>query len=385
MKGMIEMSTPKLFTPGPVNVSDDVRQALLHYDICHRTREFEEMFIDSQTKINKLFTVDDSYYSVIISGSGTAANEAVLSSVMKDGEVVLLIKNGIFGEKLEEILNQYRIPKEIASFEWAIYPDLGQIESILQGNPKIALVAMVFHETSTGMINPVREVGELCVRYGKKYFVDSVSAGGGEYVNMMQNHIDFTTSVGGKCVGAFPGSAFICAKEAYLKELTATQCKSTYLNLYKHYQFAVTKHQTPNTPNVTLFWALNKAITNILNEGLDFRIYRYQSCAAILREGAQKLGLRLLLDEHMSNTVTSLFLPEGRNIFQFLADLEALGFLVYIGKGKYADMGMFQVANMGEIYEKDCRLFLKALEDVIEKSYCERRLDNSDRIINIGN
>jgi 2-aminoethylphosphonate-pyruvate transaminase len=172
---MDKMNPPKLFTPGPVNVRNDVRQALLHYDICHRSREFEELFVDSQAKINELLNADDSYYSVIISGSGTAANEAVLSSVLKEGEAVLLIKNGIFGEKLEEILNQYRIPKEIASFEWAGYPDLGQIEAILQRNPRIALVAMVFHETSTGMINPVHEVGDLCLRYGKKYFVDSVS------------------------------------------------------------------------------------------------------------------------------------------------------------------------------------------------------------------
>jgi 2-aminoethylphosphonate-pyruvate transaminase len=361
------MNVPRLFTPGPVNVSDDVRQALLHYDICHRTREFEEMFIDTQMKINKLFNADDSYYSVIISGSGTAANEAVLSSVIKEGEAVLLIKNGVFGEKLEEIINQNHIPIEIAAFEWATYPDLVLIENILQRNPKIALVAMVFHETSTGMINPVHEVGELCLRYGKKYFVDSVSAAGGEHIDVLQNHIDFTTSVGGKCVGAFPGSAYICAKESYLKELTASQCKNTFLNLYKHYQFAVTKHQTPNTPNVTLFWALNKAITNILGEGLDGRICRYQSCAAIIRAGTQKLGLSLLLDGHMSNTVTSVFLPKGKDITQFMKDLEALGYLVYLGKGKYADKGMFQIANMGEIYEKDCLIFLRALESVIFK------------------
>jgi 2-aminoethylphosphonate-pyruvate transaminase len=360
------MNAPKLFTPGPVNVSNDVRQSLLHYDICHRTRDFEEMFVDLQSKINKLFKADDSYYSVIVSGSGTAANEAVFSSVIKPGEVVLLIKNGVFGEKLEEILDQYHIPKEIASFEWATYPDLGKIEQILQGNPKIAIVAMVFHETSTGMINPVGEVGKLCARYGKKYFVDSVSAAGGEHVDVMQNHIDFTTSVGGKCVGAFPGSAYICAKEMYLKELNAAQCKNVFLNLYKHYQFAVTKHQTPNTPNVTLFWALNKAITNILDEGLDARIRRYQDCAGIIREGTKNLGLRLLLDAHMSNTVTSVFLPEGNNITHFMNNLEKRGYLVYIGKEKFAKMGMFQIANMGEIDEQDCRNLLSEIADLLD-------------------
>ena len=226
---------------------------------------------------------------------------------------------------------------------------------------------MVFHETSTGMINPVQEVGDLCVKYGKKYFVDSVSAAGGENVDVIHNHIDFTTSVGGKCVGAFPGSAFICAKEKYLKELTNLQCKNIYLNLFKHYQFAVNKHQTPNTPNVTLFWALNKAITNILSEGLDSRIARYQSCSTIIREGVKKLGLHLLLDAHMSNTVTSVFLSEGKNIINFLADMESLGYVLYIGKDNYGEMGMFQIANMGEIYENDCRTFLNAVDGVISK------------------
>ncbi|PWB55983.1 MAG: alanine--glyoxylate aminotransferase family protein [Anaerolineales bacterium] len=360
------MNAPKLFTPGPVNVSEDVRQALLHYDICHRTRAFEEMFIDSQEKINQILNADATYYSIIISGSGTAANETILSSVLKEGQGVLLIKNGTFGEKLEEIIDQYRIPKEIASSEWATSPDLNLIESILKRNPTIALVAMVFHETSTGMINPVHQVGELCVKYGKKYFVDAVSAAGGEHVDMLKNHIDFTTSVGGKCIGAFPGSAFICAREAYLKQITASQCKNVYLNLYKHYQFALVKHQTPNTPNVTLFWALNKAITNILQEGLESRISRYRNCAQIIRNGVRNAGLSLLLDKEMSNTVTSVFLPEGRNIYQFIGDLEERGFFVYLGKGKYADLGMFQIANMGEIYESDCHAFLQVLEEVLK-------------------
>ena len=359
------MRTPKLFSPGPVMVKDNVRKALLHHDICHRSLEFEEMFADTQAKINKLFNADDSYYSLIISGSGTSANEAIISSVLKNGEAVLLIKNGEFGNRLEEIINKYDIPKIIISFDWASYPDVAQVEKVLIENPDLGLVAMVFHETSTGMINPVREVGELCVKYEKKYFVDTVSAAGGEYVDVVQNHIDFATSVGGKCVGAFPGSAFICAKESLLKKIADAQCKNIYLNLYKHYQFAVNKRQTPNTPNLTLFWALNQAIANILDEGLDSRVNRYQSCAAILREGIRKLGLKLLLDDHMSNTVTSFFLPEGKDIQQFAADIEDAGYILYLGKGKYTDMGMFQVANMGEIYENDCHIFLNVLEKVL--------------------
>src|SRR5512139_4108680 len=101
------MVKPKLFNPGPVMVSEEVRNSLLHYDICHRGPEFERMFADTRAKINRLFNADDSYSSVIVSGSGTAANECVLSSVLKAGEAVLLVKNGAFSERLEEIIDKY--------------------------------------------------------------------------------------------------------------------------------------------------------------------------------------------------------------------------------------------------------------------------------------
>ena len=88
------MSAPKLFSPGPVMVKSNVRSALLHYDICHRSPEFEGMFTDTQEKIERLFGADDTYYSLIVSGSGTSANETVLSSLFQKDETVLLIRNG---------------------------------------------------------------------------------------------------------------------------------------------------------------------------------------------------------------------------------------------------------------------------------------------------
>lgn len=359
------LEKPKLFSPGPVMVRADVRDALLHHDICHRGNEFEKLFIDIQENIKKLFNADDSYYSLVISGSGTAANEAVLSSALGDGDTVLLIKNGMFGDRLEEIIDKYKISKIVAPFDWATYPDINKVESLLRDNPEIKIVAMVFHETSTGMINPVREVGKLCEKYEKKYSIDAISAAGGEFVDVIDNHIDFVTSVGNKCVGAFPGSSFICAKESLLTKIDKDQCKNVYLSLFAHYKFAKTKHQTPNTPNVTLFWALNQALININNEGLDKRIEHYQSCAKIIRDGVKRIGLRQLIDDHLSNTVTSVFLPEGYDINNFLRAMEDRGFVLYIGKGEFSKMGMFQIANMGEINKQDCQSLLAEMEKEI--------------------
>lgn len=363
------MSMTKLFSPGPVMVKDNVRRSLLHYDICHRSPEFEEMFVDTQAKILKLFNADDSYYSVIVSGSGTSANETVLSSIFKPGEKVMLIRNGVFGERLLEIITKYNIPLVDLSFPWATVPDLAVIEKAMAENPDVKVVAMVFHETSTSMINPVPAVGELCKKYGKLLSVDCVSAAGGQNIDVVKNNIAICTSVGGKCVGAYPGSAYVCARKDLLDTITADQCKNVYLSLYKHYHTALDTHQTPNTPNVNLFWPLNVALTNILeDETLEGRIARYQRCAKIIRDGVKALGCRLLLEEDLAaNTVTSVFLPGGIDAQAFIDEMIKRGYTFYIGKGDYGKQGMIQIANMGEIYEQDCYNMLEVFEVVLNK------------------
>ena len=360
------MSKPMLFSPGPIMVKDNVREAMMHYDICHRGAEFEALFSDTVKKINELFKADDSYQSVIISGSGTSSNETVLSSIFSEGEELLLIRNGVFGERLQEIIEKYQIPYVDASFEWGDYPDTAKIEELIKANPKVKVVAMVFHETSTGMINPVKEVGQLCEKYGKWSFVDCVSAAAGEDIDISDFNITFATSVGGKCLGAFPGSAYVCGKKEALETLTPEMGKNVYLNLARHYASAVKSSQTPNTPNVNLFWALNQALTNILEEGVEHQVARYKACADILRKGMREMGLELLLTDHMASTVTSVFLPEGKNLDKFLVDMEEKGYVVYSGKGKYVEKGMFQVANMGEIYPQDCEKFLNVLAECIK-------------------
>lgn len=359
------MSAPKLFSPGPVMVKENVRQALTHYDICHRGKEFEELFADTTAKINKLFKADDTYRSMIISGSGTSSNETVLSSIFNEGEKVMIIRNGEFGGRLLEIIEKYQIPLVDCEFEWAEYPDVEKIEKIMAADDDIKVVAMVFHETSTGMINPVKEVGKVAAKYGKWFFVDCVSAAAGELIDVVDMNITFATSVGGKCLGAYPGSAYVCGKIDALETLTPEMGKNVYLNLAKHYIKAKTDNQTPNTPNVNLFWALRTALDNALADGgVEARVARYKECAGILRKGMKDMGLKFLIedDAKMASTVTSVFLPEGKDLKQFLADMEAKGYVVYSGKGKFEAMGMFQVANMGEIYPADCEEFLEVLK-----------------------
>lgn len=354
----------KLFSPGPVMVEEPVRQALLHHDICHRSPEFETVYAAIRGKIVRLFEGDDTYTSVVVSASGTAANETCLSSIFRDGDEALLIDNGEFGHRLFEILSKYMVPTTHLQYEWATDPNLDEIDKALAENERIKWVCMVFHETSTAMINPVHEVGEIVKKYGRRYYVDCVSAAGGQHIDVIKNNIDLCSSVGGKCLGCYPGSAYVCGKIEIMEDLTPEMGKNVYLNLAKHYQKAKECNQTPNTPNVQLFWALDTALDWTLDrETLDGRIARYQECAKILRDGMRDMGLELLLpDEKMSNTVTSVFLPAGKKVADFINELEEDGYTVYAGKGKFLDRNMFQVANMGAIYPDDCREFLETLK-----------------------
>ncbi|MDY2959567.1 MAG: aminotransferase class V-fold PLP-dependent enzyme [Hornefia sp.] len=357
------MKQHMLFSPGPVNTAPNVREALMHYDICHRSREFEVLYKGLCEKTLKIFNADESYRSVVISGSGTSANESVLSSVFDEGDRALLIRNGEFGDRLKQILNQYGIEFVDCSFEWGTAVDPEKVEKAVKENPDVKLIAMVYHETSSGIINPISEIGHIAGAYNKEYFVDCVSAAGGQHVNVVENHVTYATTVGGKCLGAYPGSAIVCFKEDKVKGLNSNMGRNVYLNLFRHYEKAIRYNQTPNTPNVNIFWALDKALDNILEEGLEHLIRRYKECADIIRNGLRELGLSLLLPEElMANTVTSVFLPEDKNLEDFIINMESDGFTVYPGKEKFYEMNIFQIANMGEIYPENCRDFLKVLE-----------------------
>ena len=150
-----------LFTPGPVNVAKNVRTAICKEDICHREFEFECLLQSVEDKLLKLFEIKNiaDYRAVVITGSGTAANESILSSVVGDKNI-LIISNGEFGERLFNLSKVHNRNTFLLEFAWGGGFDLGKIEDYLKKH-KIDIVAMVHHETSSGMLNPLEKVGAL--------------------------------------------------------------------------------------------------------------------------------------------------------------------------------------------------------------------------------
>lgn len=352
-----------LLTPGPVMTSRRLKSVLAHPDMPHRQPAFEQIVRRVRGNLLTLFRADAGYVAVVVSGSGTAANEAALSSIVRPGEEVLLVKNGEFGNRLEEILACYGFELQTIDLPWGTLPSPQAVGEALAANPRLAWVCMVYHETSTGMINPVRAVGEVVRSHARKLFIDCVSAVGGQDIDVLRERIDVCTGVPNKALAGTTGCSFVVARRDCVPAIGPDMPRrNVYLSLQKHIEWAEKTNQTPNTPAVTMFVALDAALEELMEEGLEARIRRYQESAAILRAGVRALGLRVLLpDAQASNTVTSVFLPAGVLLKDFITELDRRGYVVYAGKGPFYEQNMFQIANMGWIRPADCRAFLKVL------------------------
>lgn len=364
-----------LFCPGPVIVSERVRRTLTHPNVCHRVPSFERVIQNIQNNLLKVYKANEEYIVLLITGSGTAANETVISSYFVPGEEALLVNNGEFGCRLEEILDIHGVKTTVLDYEWGARAEASDVEDQLTRNPRIKAILMVFHETSTGVVNPVREVGEVAHRFGKTFIVDAISALAGEDLDVVRDHVDFCTCSANKCLSSLPGVGIICARVSKIEETKNNKPRVAYLNLHKLHETSTRYHQTTNTPSVTMFYALNAAVEELLDEGLENRINRHKQCARIIREGVKQMGLKILVDETISSsTVTSVLLPKEINLEAFIQRLDDRGYTVYPGKRQLREKNMFQIANMGQIYEDMCPGFLKAMAETFEELSPQKRL-----------
>lgn len=354
-----------LFTPGPVNVAETLRCAISKEDICHREPDFDVLLASIEQKLLSLFQIRnrDHYRAVVITGSGTAANEAILSSVVGDG-AILILSNGEFGERLQKTSRIHNKKTHQLAQAWGKPFDLPQIEAYL-ANHNIDVVAMVHHETCSGMLNPLAEIGAMAKAHGAIFVVDGVSSVGAEVVDMEGCNIAFCSSSSSKAIGSYPGLSFVVGRKKHFEKLKHHDAKTTYLNLATFYDFLMRRSQTPNTPAVPLFFALEQALTNILLEGATKRFARIRARAERLRFGLRKLNLEFEIDEaDMCSILTTVRVPPSVSVRDLRHRLREKSIIIYEGKGCFAGK-VFQVGNIGELSDHDIRYFLTSFRDVL--------------------
>ena len=352
-----------LLNPGPVNLSERVRQALLKPDLCHREIEFTNLQAGIRRKLLDIYNLsEEEWTAVLLTGSGTSAMEAMLISMVPENGRVLIIENGVYGERLRGIADIYNIAYQSLHYDWGQEIRAGDVEASLSG--EISHVALVHHETTTGRLNNLDPVAALCKAAGIPILLDGVSSFGAEAMEFSDWNLQACAATANKCLHGIPGTSFVICKRDALQATAGLQ-RSLYLDLHTY-----AKQQdaggTPFTQSVQSFYALDEALNEHREQGgWTARRELYRSRMARVREGFEKLEIKALLPADECSCVLNSFYLPGNLDYQALHDgLKQRGFVIYAGQGGLVQ-SIFRVSTMGMITESDIERLLTAVEEII--------------------
>lgn len=353
-----------LLNPGPACTSERVRHALERGDMCPREVEFKNVMSSIRHALPDVLHVP-SHEAILITGSGTSAMEMAVISSVRAGREILIVNNGVYGNRLTLIASAHGIPVTEVAGDWFRPIGVDDVAAALHANPNIDVVATVHHETTTGMINPIREIGEIAAAAGVLFLVDSVSGTAIEDQDLGEVTADFICGSANKGLHGLPGMAFILVSPRGVERLQQVPVRSLYLNAATYLDGQRTNDE-PFTPAVQTALAFDEALKEFVDAGgFAARTQLYRERAAYVRQGFAKLGLHMpVAQEHRSNAVSLLGLPRGVTYLQLHDELKRRGYAIYAGQGKLA-AGYFRICTMGEISFDTLERLLVDLEESI--------------------
>lgn len=353
-----------LLNPGPVTLSPRVREALLREDLCHREPEFAALQDGLRRKLLAVYDLDPSVWAaVLLTGSGTAAVEAMVTSCVPREGRLLVAENGVYGERMSRIAEAYGIAVERARADWDAPVDVDGVTAALAGDRAITHVAAVHHETTTGRLNDLAPLARACASHDARLLLDGVSSFGAEDIAFDEWPVDACAATANKCLHGVPGTAFVIVRREALG--VAAAARSVYLDLAAYLDKQDTQG-TPFTQSVQTFYALDAALDEFFEAGgLDARGALFRTRMAAIRERLVALGVRPLLDEAACSSVLHAFeLPAGHTYAALHDALKARGFVIYAGQGALSER-VFRISAMGDITNDDLRRLFDALEDAL--------------------
>lgn len=349
-----------LLNPGPVTLSPAVREALTQPDMCHREPEFFDL---QDRLLEQLAAVYPSpeHSAVLLTGSGTLAVEAMLSSLVPADAKVLVVVNGVYGERMLEMCRVHGIEHTSVDFGWVDTIDADRLNEALAGGG-ISHVAVVHHETTTGMLNDLSAVADVAHRHGVRLLVDSVSSFGAEAIDLTGWDVDACTFVANKCLHGAPG---VCGVVARDDAFARSAARTVYMDLGR-YRSAQSKRSTPFTQAIPAMYALDVALRELVDGGgQPGRLDLYRARMKVVRDAAIAAKAELLLThDQLTSCLTAFKLPAGISYEALHDHLKAEGFVIYAGQGDLAG-SIFRVAVMGEIPDGEIERFASLMHDFL--------------------
>ena len=360
----MEIKRNVLLNPGPSTTTDTVKMAQVVSDICPREKEFQSIMAPMREDLVKIVHGGEDYTSVLFCGSGTICIDVTLNSLLDKGKKAFVINNGSYSQRAVDVCNAYQLPLVELKQPIDRKLDLMAVEETFKNNHDIGYVYITYHETGTGLLNPVKEVGALAHKYGAFLITDTTSAYAMIPIDVNKENIDFCMASAQKGIQGMTGLSFVVGKRNIIEASKNYPVRSYYCNLYMQYEFFERTGEMHFTPPVQTIYAAKQALIEYWDEGEEKKWLRHQRVMQAIRNGIDKLGFHEALNRSIqSGLVSAITYPDDPNWnFERIHDYcFERGFTIY--PGKIESKGTFRLCALGVIDEDDIIAFWKVFEE----------------------
>lgn len=353
-----------LLNPGPSTTTDTVKMAQVVPDICPREKEFaEKMRQLRKDLLGIVHANEDKYTSVLFCGSGTINIDVCLNSLLPEGKKILVVNNGAYSTRAVEVCDYYGL--SCVNLKSSVFdiPNLKEVENILSRDNDIAIVYTTHHETGTGILNPIREIGALSRKYGAIFVVDTTSSLAMLPIDIEKDNIDFCMASAQKGIMAMSGLSFIIGNKKELEKSKDYPKRSYYCNLYLQYEYFEKTGEMHFTPPVQTVYAAIQGLKEYYEEGEMNKYNRHMRVINAIHAGLKELGFKeVIAPEKQSGLVVSVLYPDDKNwSFEKVHDYcYENGFTIY--PGKVSTTNTFRLCSLGAIDQDDIIDFFKVLK-----------------------
>lgn len=354
----------KLFIPGPVDVREEILEAMATPMIGHRTKEASALGESICKKIQRVFYTKNPI--LLSTSSGTGLMEGSIRSLTAKRAVVFSV--GAFGNRWAELAKSNNVPVDKVEVEWG-QPTLPETVDEYLSTGKYDVFTVTHNETSTGVMNPIYEIAEVRKKYPDVFWlVDAVSSMGGVKIEVDKLGIDVCITSTQKAIGLPPGMSICSVTERALEYGRKVEYRGTYLDLIALYDYMQKKpYQYPSTPSIAHMFALDKQLDYILNtEGLENRYARHLEMAKITRAWAEKNFELFPAKGYESQTLTTVRNTKGISIADLNKKIGERGYMISNGYGDLKEK-TFRIAHMADRTVDELKELLQVIDEEITK------------------
>ena len=354
-----------LFTPGPTNIPEEIREVLSEDLIHHRMSDYHELIVEVNEGLKQIFDMKNDV--IILTSSGTGSMESTIINLFSFGDEVLVINTGWFGQRFIEICQVYGLKVHELAYEWGKSYELKDVLNTIEKHPQIKGIFVTYHETATGVVNDLKSLGSITKNTERLLIADCISGMVVHEFHLDYWGVDCAVASSQKGFNLPPGLSFVALSDKARKKLETSNLPKYYFDYKKYIDYFNKKLEQPFTPAISNVLALKTSLQRLLNQGLEEVIKNKQKVRKYAEEQFEELGFQLFIKDEMirGNVLVPILVPENIDTSKLTTLIdENYDFTVSKGMGAYADK-MLRVGIIGEITEEHIGLLINYIKNVL--------------------